>query len=1189
VSDRLTAAQRRAVERPRGDACVLAGAGCGKTTVLTQRFVTLVATHRLDPRRVAALTFTDQAAGEMRTRIAAAFRADPALRAHADDVEFAPISTLHAFGARLLREHAIVAGVDPAFVLLDETEARLLLEDAWTQVDRRLRRTDAPALRVLRRIGAEDAAGLLLGLHARLRGLGLRPARTTVAPAARAVAEAVGDVAAALGRLDDAVAAAGLGVAQAAAFAAARARLAPPADLRRGGFEAIRRAREVARFANAKNAVLPLPTKVAKDEREAVFAAYAAAAGALLDAWALAEIDGPVRELLAALDVAYERAKHERSALDFADLELRTERLLARFEARDLALPGAPAALLVDEYQDVNPVQARILARLRASPAGRRAEQFSVGDPKQSIYRFRRADVAVMAQEWAAVGAGGQEHLATSFRARPELVAFHNEVFGRWFAGAEGGGGIAYEPLEAGAAFHAEVAPTPPELLLVDVGDDPVSAALAEARAVARRIRATVEGGALRAKVARDADGAAPRRLRYGDVAILLRTRTNLKAFERALLEAGVPFHVGKGAGFYRAAEIEDLLHLLRAVHDPKDRYALAACLTSPAVGATDADLLALFAHPLDPVAAAQDRPGLASAFARLDALRRLAASGSLEAVARAAVDDFELATTALLQPGGPRRARNLAKAVALARRLDDEGRHGLFDLLRLLTDLRDREVREAEAESGLAGDAVAILTVHAAKGLEWPVVFAANAGRGPQRSVQPALLDADGRVGWRVRDPLEGTDVATGAHARLAGVERAADDAESLRLRYVAWTRAEERLVVSAAVRGATREGRPQRLAGDAGALWDLVGARFDVGTRHLAAGAVPVTVSVERPTPAPTGAAGPFFASVGPAGVLHGAASAPTPAELDEAAGHWARVGGATASLGRTPYVVSISDLVAFDRSPAAYYRERLVGADEREADATVGTEREDPAAGREAALDPEVLRAARHARYDEGRDVVAGVDRAALGRAVHLAIERYAPASDLDALLRGALAEELPDATPAAATLARAMVERFLASAVGRDTRAALVAGRGVRREVAFHARIRFPDGEPVAGFSALLVRGTVDLWFEDAAGGVRLYDHKTNAPGASLPDAAAFLDRYATQLRLYALATERIVEHDVTSASLLLLDPAWGARGVPVEVAVDVSGDALAATRRLCRAYARALLDDRFPARWEDLLG
>ena len=1187
MSAALTPAQRRAVERGRGDACVLAGAGCGKTTVLTQRFVELVARHRLDPRRVAALTFTDQAAGEMRARIAAAFRADPALRARADDVEFAPVTTIHAFGARLLREHAIVAGVDPAFVLLDEAEARLLLEDAWTQVERRLRRADAGALRTLRRVGGEDAAGLLLGLHARLRGLGLDPAAVAVAPAVHGVADTVGDVEAALARLDDAVAAAGLGVAQAAAFAAARARCAAPADLRRGGFEAVRRAREVARGAKAKNAVLPLPSKVAKDERDAVFAAYDAAAGALLDAWAAAELDGPVRELVAALDAAYERAKHERSALDFADLELRTERLLARFAARDLPLPGAPAALLVDEYQDVNPVQARILARLKASPAGRRADQFSVGDPKQSIYRFRRADVAVMTEAWATVGPGGRERLGTSFRARAELVAFHNAAFAAWFGPSDGAGRIGYDPLDAGGTFDASVPPTPPELLLVDAGDSPVPPDVAEARAVAARIRALVDGRTPLAK-ARRGGGGEPHTVRWGDVAILLRSRTHLKAFERALLEAGVPFHVGKGAGFYRAAEIEDLLHLLRAVHDPLDRYALAAFLTSPAVGATDADLVAVFERGADPAAVAADRPGVAAAFERLAGLRRVAASGSLETVARAAVEGFDLATTALLQPGGPRRARNLAKAVALARRLDDEGRHGLYDLLRLLTDLRDREVREAEAESGLEGDAVAILTVHAAKGLEWPVVFAANAGRGPNRHVDDALIDPHGRVGWRVRDPLEGTAVATGAHGRLAAAEAEAEAAEALRLRYVAWTRAEEVLVVSAAVRGATKTGRPMRLGGDAVALYDLVGARFDPGTRLVDLAGVPVRVTVERPRPAPTGATGPFFATRGPAAVLDDPSLAPTAHELDAAAAAWARVGAASPTLGRTPYVVSISELVAFGRSPAAFYREHVVGSDEREADGAVGAERDDPAAGREAAPDPEALRAARRARYDEGHDVVAGLDRAALGRAVHLAIERWAPAADLDGLVAGVLAEELPDATPAGAALARAMVERFLASDAGRATRAAIAAGRGVRREAAFHARVRFPDGEPVAGFSALLVKGTVDLWLDGDDGRPRLYDHKTNAPGRALPDAAALLDRYATQLRLYALATERIVERDVASASLLLLDPAWDARGVPVEVAVDVSGEALAATRRLCRAYAVAMLEQRFPARWENLL-
>jgi hypothetical protein len=142
--------------------------------------------------------------------------------------------------------------------------------------------------------------------------------------------------------------------------------------------------------------------------------------------------------------------------------------------------------------------------------------------------------------------------------------------------------------------------------------------------------------------------------------------------------------------------------------------------------------------------------------------------------------------------------------------------------------------------------------------------------------------------------------------------------------------------------------------------------------------------------------------------------------------------------------------------------------------------------------------------------------------------------------------------------------------------------------VRREAAFHARIRFPDEAQVGPYRSLLVKGTVDLWVPDADGRIRVLDHKTNSPRGALGTPEALVARYATQLRLYALAAERVTGVDVAGAALLLLDPEWGRRGVPVEAEVDVSGDTLRATRDLCRAFAVAMLEDRYPAHWADLL-
>lgn len=1213
----LTPEQTDAVARPRGDVVVLASAGSGKTTVLTERYVTLVARDGLDPRRVAALTFTDKAAGEMRRRIAEAFRRDPSLRGRAADVAFAPISTIHAYGARLLREHALVAGVDPAFVLLDEASADEALDGALdgalSDVEARMRGLPGTPLAVVRRIGGERGRDAVLALYRRLRELGHDPGDLRLARGP-GLASAVDAYAAARRALDDAVATARLKPDAAARYAEVRADLPTVPEVEAGGFAVLRRLHAVAESRNNEAVGLPKSSRFGKEAREALRAACAAAAGAVADAIAAAEVEEPLRAVLAALDAGYTRAKRTRGALDFADLELGALRLLRRLAERGVELPGRPHALLVDEFQDVNPVQARLIEALRTCADGRRADRFAVGDPKQSIYRFRRADVAVMRAAWDEVGAAGQALLSTSFRTRGHLVALQNAFFPSVFGG-EGGGpeegptddpsgapgppgsGLRYAPLRVGATFHEGVAPALPELLVVDVADTPGPAALHEARAVAARIRALVDGGALRAKVDRAAPDAPPRPLQWRDFAILLRAQTHVKAVERGLLEAGVPFQVGKGSGFYHATEIEDLLHLLRVVHDPLDRYALAAFLASPAVGASDADLFDVFGpggdgtSAMEPIDVARAHPSLGEAVAGIDDLRRISVQEGLETLVAAAVHRFQLLPVAMLQAGGTRRARNLAKAIAIARSLDDQGRHGLFDLLRRVTDLIDREVREAEAASAVEGDAVSVLTVHAAKGLEWPAVFLLCAGSGAKDRTDEAsaLLDREGGVALRLRDPLEGGSVPTGAHRAVAALERAADAAEASRLLYVALTRAEERLVVSATARGRRGDGRPTALSGPAGALWDWLDPHVGLGSVDVERGGATVRVTVETPRPAQAGAVFPFFARVGAAGVLDDATYAPAPAALARATAAWAAAEAPLPSLGRTPYVASVSALLAFARSPAAYYRDRLVGADaahETVVAATRIAEREDPGLAEAEGTDPGRALAGGAERYDEGRDVVDGVDRAALGRAVHLALERCAPGGApeaLDALVLGALADEGVPPEPRVSALARAMVARALGTVPLR----AIEQGLPGRREAAFHARVRFPEGEPVAGFEALLVKGTIDLWVTAPDGRVTIHDFKTNAPSAALPDAEAILSRYALQMQLYALAVERIVGRDVAGASLLLLDPAWARRGVAVELPVDVSGPRLLAARRVVRAFAVAHHEERFPARLEDL--
>jgi ATP-dependent helicase/nuclease subunit A len=935
---------------------------------------------------------------------------------------------------------------------------------------------------------------------------------------------------------------------------------------------------------------------------------------AVLDDVGEGQVIGPLRALLAEIDGEYARRKRELGALDFTDLERETLALLDRLAARGRAPEGAPRTLLVDEYQDTNPLQVAILARLRRPAGGAPVPQFSVGDPKQSIYRFRRADVEGMKREWEALGEERRARLSESFRSRPGVVEFHNALFACLFA--HGAGGVEHEPMRArDALFHEAVPQAAAEVLVVDAGAD-AGAGLrreAEARAIAQRVRAWCDGSTRLARREDDpATGAArpPRAVGYGDVAVLLRARSDVKAYERAFLEAGVPFHVGRGKGFFHTEEIADLLHLLRVVFDPGDRFAVAAWMTSPAVGATDAEVLAAFAAEGRPFDAVLENPRLCGAAEAVLRLRVRSATDSLEATVAAAIEASGAVATSLWQDGGARRARNLAKAVSIARRLDGEGVRGLGDYLRHLTDLRDREVDEPEAESGAdAGAAgseggpgsVALLTVHAAKGLEWPFVVLADAGRklgGHART----WISCGAEVAWRLSDPVEGETLVPGGLRALEREDARLEGEESRRLLYVALTRAGERVLVTMTAAGAKKtDGEPKEVYGWGKDVWSLLDVPFEAGTRDASIGDAPVRVTVESPRPAPPLDDAPLARRHGAEGVLSGRAPGADEATRARARELWRLArrspGERGETLGGTPFVAAISDLLAFAESPRKYYLERHLRAAGTASPLRRGADLDDPGARGEDGIDAFALdvRGGSDEAAAEGDGGPGALDRTALGRAVHGALERFHPGGPVDDAVAAAVEAEFPAARVGAARAGEArraatgMVRRFLGSATGRATAEALAAGRDVRREVAFHARIRFPDEAVVAGFSSLLVKGTIDLWLPTERGPF-LYDHKTNSPRGRLGGAGgreALRAHYATQLRLYALAAERVLGQDVAGAALLLLDPDWGEASA-VEQEVDVSGPRLLETRSLCRAFAVASLEDRWPEDWRRLL-
>jgi ATP-dependent exoDNAse (exonuclease V) beta subunit len=646
--------------------------------------------------------------------------------------------------------------------------------------------------------------------------------------------------------------------------------------------------------------------------------------------------------------------------------------------------------------------------------------------------------------------------------------------------------------------------------------------------------------------------------------------------YEAALTRRGVPFVSNRGRGYFQSDAVRDLVLLLRAIHDPQDRFALAAALTGPAFGLEDEDLWRLFGvgegAPHERLAELARSDGEeARALGALLELREEAVTGSPARVVERALYDLRLLEVARLGPDGAQAAANLRKALGVARRIRTQGHRGLGDLLRHLSTLREEDFAEAEAALGHAHeDVVQLLTVHGAKGLEFPVVFLADAGRVPRGGLTPPfLLDATGRFALAVRDPLEDRRLQPAGYRALLAADHAAGEEEALRLLYVAATRAEERLVVSAPATGRKKDGTPKYLGGWAAALLDLLDVAFAPQDEvvHLDDAGFRVRV-LDATGPPPADAP---------------SLSEPEPTTADRArAESLVRAARAdVAPLGETRFVVTVSELLLFAESPARYYEERVLAAARSapargpDDDAVTFDEDEGAAAWVE-----------RLAAFDE--EDPADRDRARIGQACHAWIRDFVRRGIAPPEARlAAICAAVFDAEPPAGVLedVRALCARFLESETARAVREAAASGEAAEAEVAFHARVRFPGGARVGPFDALLVKGSLDLWLPTPEG-PRIVDHKTNRRGARHADEPSIAAHYAWQLRLYALAAERLLGRDVAGASLLLLDPSWGPGAV--EVPIDVGGAALEETRLLCQALAVAERERRYPADWRVLV-
>jgi ATP-dependent helicase/nuclease subunit A len=762
---RLTAEQEHAVGR-RGEPLLLAaGAGSGKTSVLVERFVRAVREDGIAPEQILAITFTERAAGELRERVRARLLQLGETGA-ARGLDAAFIGTFHGFCARILREHAREAGLreEPAHEILDEGLAGRLRRQAFAQaLGEFVQDGRDEAVDLVAAYTADRARASVLGIYAELRSRGQRSPRLPRPQPGRAPVGQAELLAAA--ELDEA--------------AAAQARAVDEAGAR---------------------------------------------AIVLWD------------ELLMRFGERYEAAKRAREGLDFDDLELLAGELLAGDAQIRNAWAERFELLMVDELQDVNPRQLALVSMLE------RENLFTVGDEWQSIYGFRHADVDLFRQRDARLAPLGQSlRLAHNFRGRPQLLQAVNAVFAGRF-------GEAFLPLRAGRESEREsMAQSEPliELLLSDRrgwsgvrgsaagaetgiacagtavagsgaggGSGAADWREAEALALARRVRELIDRGQASA----------------GGVAVLLRGMGDIDCYEQALRGQGL--HTLASAGsFWARQEVADLLAHLRVLADQADELALYGVLAAPPVGLSS-DALALLARAArerecgvwdvasDPDAQAQG-PGVVGLLAGAEGERTLAHCAWLQAERESAE---ELTLAQLLERAiergvrvradedEPRRLANVHKLIGVAGEWErSEGRdlRGFLDEaafqqraggMGFLAGADTTAEPDAAMVSEAPLDAVRLMSVHAAKGLEFDVVCVADLGRAPSAGVPDLLVEGE-RVGLRLLELADPEPFPALDYAQLAGERREAQAAEEDRIVYVAMTRARERLLLSGAV----------------------------------------------------------------------------------------------------------------------------------------------------------------------------------------------------------------------------------------------------------------------------------------------------------------------------------------------------------------------------------------------------
>ncbi|MDW7670262.1 MAG: UvrD-helicase domain-containing protein [Bacillota bacterium] len=799
---------------------VEAGAGSGKTTSLTQRMVASVAAGHVKADQMAAITFTRKAAAELKERFQEELERarqktetpeqQANLEAALKDMHRCNVGTIHSFCASLLRERPVEAGIDPEFTELDETENQLRQADAWEDFLVELKASDSPLLPRLEAVGIspddlKDAA----------RNLAEYP--DVIVHILKTEAPDLNGVKLAISRFVEQV------------------KPCLPAQEPEKGYDrlqlAVRQAERMLRrmplkkppeimdlvllFDKNLDVTLNRWDKMsdAREFKEATPRFQENHIKPAVLAWR-AYCHPIITEFLLAAVAWYSEVRRKNGWINFQDLLLLTAALLRDNPEVRRYFQQKYQCLLVDEFQDTDPIQAEIVFFLTGTDVAetnwqqlvpRPGSLFVVGDPKQSIYRFRRADIDLYQQVKKRIRETGGEvlELTANFRSVNALSRHLNPLFKEILPSEATSAQAAFAPLET----QAEGKPglfCGPKVLQVSAGCTRKEDIIAEdARSIARFIRESIDHRLL--------TGSAGTPAVYSDFLILTRYKDGIEVYTRELENRQIPYRVAGGSDFHEVREVKETLNLLHFLENPADAVRMAAVLRGLFFGLSDDQLyqykrsggrFALWAQiPEDCPEAVKGL--VTSALERLntyhDWLCTLPFSVTLENI----MADTGLLPTTWMQAEGRARCGHLLYLMEYLKKQEAAGTTTAGTLLESLQALLDSGVEE---ELDITGEqnVVRIMNLHKAKGLEAPVVFLAQpaklVNRSPDRHIRRS---ADQAVGCWVYSVAKGSYGSKPLGMTLDWPEWEQEeaiyqDAEEDRLLYVAATRARNALIIS-------------------------------------------------------------------------------------------------------------------------------------------------------------------------------------------------------------------------------------------------------------------------------------------------------------------------------------------------------------------------------------------------------